>query len=46
MTRTINTAGLAPLKESEGLRLAAYQDPAGIWTIGYGHIETALKDSA
>jgi lysozyme len=21
----------------EGLRLAAYQDPAGVWTIGYGH---------
>lgn len=23
-------------KESEGLRLQAYQDPGGIWTIGYG----------
>ena len=25
------------LKEFEGLRLAAYQDAAGVWTIGYGH---------
>lgn len=23
-------------KESEGLKLQAYQDPGGIWTIGYG----------
>lgn len=29
---------LEPLvQSSEGLRLAAYQDTAGIWTIGYGH---------
>lgn len=25
------------LKEWEGLRLTAYQDEAGVWTIGYGH---------
>ena len=25
------------LKEFEGLRLEAYQDPAGVMTIGYGH---------
>ena len=25
------------IKEAEGLRLDAYQDGAGIWTIGYGH---------
>ena len=25
------------LKEFEGLRLEAYKDAAGIWTIGYGH---------
>ena len=25
------------LKQLEGLRLNAYQDDAGIWTIGYGH---------
>lgn len=33
----INPEGLALIKEQEGLRLAAYQDQAGIWTIGYGH---------
>lgn len=25
------------IKASEGCRLKAYQDPLGIWTIGYGH---------
>ena len=29
--------GLALTKQFEGLRLEAYQDAAGIWTIGYGH---------
>ena len=33
----ISTQGLALIKASEGLRLAAYRCPAGIWTIGYGH---------
>ncbi len=30
-------AGFAMTKEFEGLRLTAYQDVAGVWTIGYGH---------
>ena len=30
-------AGLVLTKAFEGLRLKAYQDPAGIWTVGYGH---------
>ena len=30
-------AGLAMTKQFEGLRLEAYQDCAGIWTVGYGH---------
>jgi lysozyme len=30
---------LALIKNFEGLRLDAYQDVAGIWTIGYGHIK-------
>lgn len=34
--RRINEAGLEIVKEFEGLRLTAYQDVAGIWTIGYG----------
>lgn len=29
--------GLAMLKEIEDLRLVAYQDGGGVWTIGYGH---------
>ena len=37
MGRQINEAGLALIKSFEGLELDAYQDVAGIWTIGYGH---------
>ena len=33
--------GIDLIKQFEGLELEAYQDIAGIWTIGYGHIETA-----
>ena len=33
----INDAGLALIKEFEGLRLEAYLCPAGVPTIGYGH---------
>jgi lysozyme len=29
--------GIALIEQFEGLRLSAYQDGAGIWTIGYGH---------
>ena len=29
--------GLALTKRYEGLRLKAYQDSGGIWTVGYGH---------
>jgi lysozyme len=28
---------VALVKASEGCKLSAYQDPAGIWTVGYGH---------
>jgi lysozyme len=31
------SAGLELTKSFEGLRLTAYHDVAGIWTIGYGH---------
>jgi lysozyme len=37
MARTINAAGLTMIKNFEGCELDAYQDVAGIWTIGYGH---------
>ncbi|MFC6644131.1 lysozyme [Granulicella cerasi] len=33
----ISDKGLALTKSFEGLRLRAYQDSAGVWTIGYGH---------
>lgn len=32
-----SAAGMALTKEFEGLRLEAYPDCTGIWTIGYGH---------
>lgn len=38
MAREIDQAGLDLIKQFEGLSLDAYQDVAGIWTIGYGHI--------
>ena len=28
---------ISKLKEFEGLRLRAYKDLVGVWTIGYGH---------
>lgn len=34
--RQINADGLRLLKSFEGLRLQAYQDSVGVWTIGYG----------
>ena len=33
----INQAGIDLIKRFEGLRLKAYQDMVGVWTIGYGH---------
>ena len=32
-----SNAGFALTKKFEGLRLTAYQDQVGVWTIGYGH---------
>jgi lysozyme len=41
MNRRINAAGLALVKQWEGLKTKAYRDVAGIWTIGYGHTSAA-----
>lgn len=43
MTDPVTTAapGLSLIKRWEGLELESYQDIAGVWTIGYGHTETA-----
>lgn len=35
--------GIALIKRFEGLRLKAYRDSVGIWTIGYGHTSMAGK---
>jgi lysozyme len=32
------------IKQSEGLRLTAYKDSLGFWTIGYGHLLSQDKD--
>ncbi len=37
----MNEAGLAIIRNAEGLRLRAYRDATGIWTIGYGHTAAA-----
>ena len=43
MSRVINSAGLALIKEFEGLRLEPYQDGAGIWTVGFGHTRSVTE---
>ena len=35
--RQVSREGIELIKRFEGLELQAYQDVAGIWTIGYGH---------
>lgn len=32
-----STRGIDLIKQFEGLKLTAYKDPVGIWSIGYGH---------
>lgn len=32
-----DAAGVSLIENFEGLRLVAYQDAVGVWTIGYGH---------
>ena len=39
----ISNRGIALLKSFEGLELEAYQDIAGIWTIGYGHTGSDVR---
>ena len=36
MTMSISPAGIAMIQAHEGLRLTAYRDAGGVWTIGYG----------
>ena len=44
MARAINAAGLSLVRACEGLRLEAYQDGAGVWTIGYGHTKSVAPN--
>lgn len=41
LDRVMSQAGIEHLKDSEGLRLKAYQDTGEVWTIGYGHTSAA-----
>lgn len=41
--RRTSQAGIDLIKRFEGLRLTAYKDSAGIWTIGYGHTGNVSK---
>ncbi len=40
-SRRTGRSGVELIKKWEGLRLRAYLCPAGVWTIGYGHTQTA-----
>lgn len=39
----INDAGLSVIKDAEKLRLVAYDDGYGNWTIGWGHVRGVKK---
>lgn len=39
----VSENGLDIIKRYEGCRLKAYKDPAGIWTIGYGHTNGVVE---
>jgi lysozyme len=42
---TYSDKGLALTRSFEGLRLTAYQDCAGVWTIGYGHTGSDVHEA-
>lgn len=44
MTRQIDQDSLNAIAEREGLRLEAYKDTGGTWTIGYGHTGPEIKE--
>lgn len=39
----ISKTGLSLITDIEQLRLTAYRDSAGVWTIGYGHTRWAVE---
>lgn len=42
-TFVYSNTGLDLTRQFEGLRLDAYQDCAGVWTVGYGHTGSDVK---
>lgn len=38
---TVDPILISDLKRDEGLRLKAYKDTVGVWTVGYGHAHVA-----
>ena len=46
MEQRTNDAGVELIKHFESLRLTAYQDSVGIWTIGYGHTGLEHNDGS
>lgn len=40
--RSIPAVAVTFVERHEGLRLESYQDPGGVWTIGYGHTGPAI----
>jgi len=43
IARPVDAAGVAIVKQFEGLHLTPYLCPGKIWTIGYGHTRTVYK---
>jgi lysozyme len=43
-SQPINQSGLELIKHFESLRLDAYQDSVGVWTIGWGHTGLVKND--
>lgn len=41
MTRRVNAAGLSLITSFEGYEPKWYRDAVGVWTIGYGHTDSA-----
>jgi len=41
---TYSEKGFALTKSFEGLRLEAYRDCAGVWTVGYGHTDPGVVE--
>jgi lysozyme len=44
MTGTLSSTGEDLIKSFESLRLTAYQDQRGIWTIGWGHVAPTVVE--